>query len=259
MPDIRSSCPCSVLSTYGLVLHTHVVVDNYWHIRVLLLHLFFCLLFQSASVSSSLTVEQFSSLLASVLVRLDCNWIEMESEMVWGLLHPSLLAGEGGYYLTILSSTIHFIKSLGEVEEEEEEESEECRQENKVCNSSTTSSYFLLFCARVPIACRKPSLLSASPRNGSVEATKKKKKLRERPSVPEPEIEACSCRKGLRMSGRSISRRHMGVASATWAASIPRPPSPTLSCTAASAEAGAAATAASLRPPPRATAAACAS
>ncbi len=75
---------------------------------------------QSTDPTSSLTVDEFSSLLASVLCRLDCAWVEMESEAVWGLLHPSLLAGEGGYYLTMLSSTIHFIKSLGEAEEEEE-------------------------------------------------------------------------------------------------------------------------------------------
>ncbi len=86
---------------------------------------------QSTSPSSTLTVEQFSSLLASVLVRLDCNWIEMESETIWGLLHPSLLAGEGGYYLTMLSSTIHFIKSLGE-EEEEEEERRVAEEDDKV-------------------------------------------------------------------------------------------------------------------------------
>lgn len=36
----------------------------------------------------------------------------MESEMMWGLLHPSLLAGEGGYYLAMLASTIHFLKNM---------------------------------------------------------------------------------------------------------------------------------------------------
>lgn len=30
---------------------------------------------------------------------------------MWGLLHPKLLSGEGGYYLTMLASTIHGLKS----------------------------------------------------------------------------------------------------------------------------------------------------
>ena len=32
---------------------------------------------------------------------------------MWGLLHPKLLSGEGGYYLTMLASTIHGLKSEG--------------------------------------------------------------------------------------------------------------------------------------------------
>ncbi|KFM59330.1 Protein sprint, partial [Stegodyphus mimosarum] len=31
---------------------------------------------------------------------------------MWGLLHPSLMAREGGYYLTTLSSAVHVLKSL---------------------------------------------------------------------------------------------------------------------------------------------------
>ena len=30
---------------------------------------------------------------------------------MWGLLHPKLLSGEGGYYLTMLASAIHGLKS----------------------------------------------------------------------------------------------------------------------------------------------------
>lgn len=35
-----------------------------------------------------------------------------------GLLHPSLLSGEGGYYLTTLSSAIHVLKNFKESFEE---------------------------------------------------------------------------------------------------------------------------------------------
>lgn len=35
-----------------------------------------------------------------------------------GLLHPSLLSGEGGYYLTTLSSAIHVLKNFKESSEE---------------------------------------------------------------------------------------------------------------------------------------------
>lgn len=37
---------------------------------------------------------------------------EVEADYMWGLLHPSLLTGEGGYYLTTLSSAVHVLKSL---------------------------------------------------------------------------------------------------------------------------------------------------
>ena len=33
---------------------------------------------------------------------------------MWGLLHPKLLSGEGGYYLTMLASAIHGLKSSEE-------------------------------------------------------------------------------------------------------------------------------------------------
>ena len=38
--------------------------------------------------------------------------MEIEADYMWGLLHPCLLAGEGGYYLTTLSSAVHVLKSL---------------------------------------------------------------------------------------------------------------------------------------------------
>ena len=66
-------------------------------------------------------MDEFCSLLAYILVQTDSSWIEMESEFIWGLIHPCMLAGEGGYYLTMLSSTIHFIKNLDQQEDEAED------------------------------------------------------------------------------------------------------------------------------------------
>jgi hypothetical protein len=45
----------------------------------------------------------------------------MESEIMFGLLHPKLLAGEGGYYLTMMASTIHGLKSAADNHDEEDE------------------------------------------------------------------------------------------------------------------------------------------
>ena len=35
----------------------------------------------------------------------------MEAEYMWGLAHPSLFKGEGGYYLTTLTSAINVLKA----------------------------------------------------------------------------------------------------------------------------------------------------
>ena len=39
-----------------------------------------------------------------VLVQCEAVNIEVEADYMWGLLEPSKLSGEGGYYLTTLSS-----------------------------------------------------------------------------------------------------------------------------------------------------------
>lgn len=44
---------------------------------------------------------------------------EIEAEYMWGLLHPSLLSGEGGYYLTTLSSAVHVLKNFRACSEEQ--------------------------------------------------------------------------------------------------------------------------------------------
>ena len=47
-----------------------------------------------------------------VLIQCQCYRAELEAEYMWGLVHPSLLNGEGGYYLTTLTSAVHVIKQL---------------------------------------------------------------------------------------------------------------------------------------------------
>ena len=47
-----------------------------------------------------------------VLVQAGLVAAEIEADYMWGLLHPCLLAGEGGYYLTTLSSAVHVLKKL---------------------------------------------------------------------------------------------------------------------------------------------------
>lgn len=68
----------------------------------------------SSSSPCKLSVSSFCSLLGYLMVQSGMEWVEVESEYMWGLLHPALLSGEGGYYLTILSSTIHFLKNIKE-------------------------------------------------------------------------------------------------------------------------------------------------
>ncbi|CAD1475719.1 unnamed protein product [Heterotrigona itama] len=58
----------------------------------------------------TLGADDLLPLLVWVLVRGKVVAAEVEAEYMWGLLHPSLLTGEGGYYLTTLSSAVHVLK-----------------------------------------------------------------------------------------------------------------------------------------------------
>ncbi|XP_043508470.1 protein sprint [Frieseomelitta varia] len=58
----------------------------------------------------TLGADDLLPLLVWVLVRGKVVGAEVEAEYMWGLLHPSLLTGEGGYYLTTLSSAVHVLK-----------------------------------------------------------------------------------------------------------------------------------------------------
>ena len=69
----------------------------------------------SSSTTASLvpvSVPSFCSLLAYLVVHTGVETLEVEAEWMWGLLHPSLLAGQGGHYLSLLSSSLHLIKNV---------------------------------------------------------------------------------------------------------------------------------------------------
>ena len=52
----------------------------------------------------------FLPLFIWVLIHADFCKAEVEAEYMWGLVHPSLLNGEGGYYLTTLTSAVNVLK-----------------------------------------------------------------------------------------------------------------------------------------------------
>lgn len=60
----------------------------------------------------TLGADDLLPLLVWVLVQGKVVDAEIEAEFMWGLLHPSLLTGEGGYYLTTLSSAVHVLKTF---------------------------------------------------------------------------------------------------------------------------------------------------
>ncbi|CAB0002409.1 unnamed protein product [Nesidiocoris tenuis] len=65
-----------------------------------------------------LGADDFLPLFVWVLVQSGMVAAEIEADYMWGLLHPSLLSGEGGYYLTTLSSAVHVLKSFRACSEE---------------------------------------------------------------------------------------------------------------------------------------------
>ncbi|KAL0108302.1 hypothetical protein PUN28_015088 [Cardiocondyla obscurior] len=60
----------------------------------------------------ALGADDLLPLVIWVLVRGKVVDAEIEAEYMWGLLHASLLSGEGGYYLTTLSSAVHVLKTF---------------------------------------------------------------------------------------------------------------------------------------------------
>ncbi|CAH0561513.1 unnamed protein product [Brassicogethes aeneus] len=68
--------------------------------------------------NTQLGADDFLPLFVWILIKTNFVAAEIEAEYMWGLLHPSLLSGEGGYYLTTLSSAIHVLKNFKESCEE---------------------------------------------------------------------------------------------------------------------------------------------
>jgi len=60
----------------------------------------------------TLSADDLLPLVIWVLIRGKVVDAEIEAEYMWGLLHASLLSGEGGYYLTTLSSAVHVLKTF---------------------------------------------------------------------------------------------------------------------------------------------------
>ncbi|KAL4238463.1 E3 ubiquitin protein ligase rin2 [Mactra antiquata] len=61
--------------------------------------------------------DDFLPMLIYVLIQCGMVSVEIEADYMWGLLHPSLLNGEGGYYLTSLSSAVLVLKNFREMQE----------------------------------------------------------------------------------------------------------------------------------------------
>lgn len=60
----------------------------------------------------AVAAEDFLPLLAWLLAHCGFTTAEMEADFMWAMLQPSLLAGEGGYFLTALSSAAQLLKNL---------------------------------------------------------------------------------------------------------------------------------------------------
>ncbi|XP_041351460.1 uncharacterized protein LOC121370362 [Gigantopelta aegis] len=66
---------------------------------------------------ASLGADDFLPMLIYVLVHCGIVSAEIEADYMWGLLHPTLLTGEGGYYLTTLSSAVLVLKHFQETQQ----------------------------------------------------------------------------------------------------------------------------------------------
>ncbi|XP_038071680.1 uncharacterized protein LOC119740437 isoform X2 [Patiria miniata] len=60
----------------------------------------------------SMGADDFLPMFIYVLVQCEVVNIEIEADYMWGLLEPTMLSGEGGYYLTTLSSAICVLKQF---------------------------------------------------------------------------------------------------------------------------------------------------
>uniref|UniRef100_A0AAG5D5T3 VPS9 domain-containing protein n=1 Tax=Anopheles atroparvus TaxID=41427 RepID=A0AAG5D5T3_ANOAO len=65
-----------------------------------------------------LSADDFLPVLVMVVAHCGFVGAEIEAEYMWGLLQPSLLSGEAGYYLTALCSAVHVLKNFTLSEQE---------------------------------------------------------------------------------------------------------------------------------------------
>ena len=85
-------------------------------------------------------ISDFLPLFIYVLVHADFCKAEVEAEYMWGLVHPSLLNGEGGYYLTTLTSAVNVLKETQFGPEDNQEVKDVC-----------SSIYSVIVCAYIVI------------------------------------------------------------------------------------------------------------
>ncbi|XP_053696770.1 protein sprint [Sabethes cyaneus] len=71
-------------------------------------------IFEATSCANGQQLSADDFLPVLVLVVAHCGFIgaEIEAEYMWGLIQPSLLSGEAGYYLTALCSAVHVLKNF---------------------------------------------------------------------------------------------------------------------------------------------------
>ena len=67
---------------------------------------------QSKPEYASFGADDFLPVFIYVLIQCGVISAEIEADFMFGLLQPSILCGEGGYYLTTLSSAIHVLKHM---------------------------------------------------------------------------------------------------------------------------------------------------
>ncbi|KAL7306644.1 hypothetical protein TKK_0001323 [Trichogramma kaykai] len=66
----------------------------------------------NAGRSVTLAADDLLPIVVWVLIQGKIFDAEIEAEFMWGLIHQSLLTGEGGYYLTTFSSAVQFLKTF---------------------------------------------------------------------------------------------------------------------------------------------------
>jgi len=76
--------------------------------------------FQSVSPVTDISLSQICSVLCYLMIQTNWDTMEIECEYMWGLLPPRSLAKEGGYYLSLLSCSVHMLKNMYEHQELED-------------------------------------------------------------------------------------------------------------------------------------------